>query len=141
MNWFRKMMMGRYGMDQLSIALLVLYTVLYLSGQLTRLYVLMLLAFIPLALCFFRIFSRNVNKRYNENYRFTNWWNPVQVKLRRAAQKVQAWFRKTAGKAKDRKTHRYYKCPNCTNTLRVPRGRGKICITCPVCKTEFVKKT
>ncbi len=141
MNWFRKMMMGRYGTDQLSIALLALYMVLYLSAQLTRWYVLMLISFIPFFLCFFRMFSRNVSKRYNENYKFMNWWNPVWMWIRRNAYKVRSWFQNAAGRTKDRKTHRYYKCPNCSNTLRVPKGKGKISITCPVCKTEFIKKT
>ncbi len=141
MNWFRKMMIGRYGTDQLAIALIVLYVVLSFSARLSRLYILMLLSFIPLILCVFRILSRNINKRYDENRRFMNWWNPAWTWLRHAAYKTQTWFRKTSDRIKDSKTHRYYKCPNCSNTLRVPRGRGKICITCPVCKTDFIKKT
>ena len=139
MNWFRKMMAGRYGTDQLSIALLVLYMLLYLLAQITGWYVLALLSFIPFIWCFFRMFSRNVNKRYSENYRFTSWWNPIWAKMRGVVYKVKAWFRKTTGRMKDKKTHKYYKCPNCSNTLRVPKGKGKISITCPVCKTEFIK--
>ena len=40
-----------------------------------------------------------------------------------------------------RSTYRFYKCPQCKQTVRVPKGRGKICITCPKCKTEFIKKS
>ena len=40
-----------------------------------------------------------------------------------------------------RSTYRFFKCPQCKQTVRVPKGRGKICITCPKCKTEFIKKS
>ena len=141
MNWLRKMMTGRYGADQLSVALFVVYILLYFTAQITRSFILVLLSFIPFAFFVFRMFSRNISKRYQENYRFLNWWNPVWVRLRGVLYKVQAWFRKLSVRWKDRRTHRYYKCPKCRNTLRVPKGRGKIAITCPVCKTEFIKKT
>lgn len=130
MNWLRRTMMGRYGADQLSIAMLILYFVVSLVGQFTHLYVIVLISYIPMVLCFFRILSRNTSKRYQENYAFLKLWNPVV-----------SWFKKTVSRMKDSKYYRYYKCPNCSNTLRVPKGKGKICITCPVCKKEFIKKT
>jgi len=141
MNWLRKMMMGRYGTDQLTFGLLILYMVLSFSSQLTRWYVLMLLSLVPLILCFYRMLSRNVSRRYAENQQFLKWWAPVKAWLSRAFYKTQIWFRSKQNRLKGMKTHRYYKCPHCSNTLRVPKGRGKIFITCPVCKTEFVKKT
>lgn len=130
MDWLRRVMMGRYGTDQLSIALLVLYAVLYLLAQILRLPVLAIIAIVPFVLCFFRMFSRNISRRYQENNMFLKYWSPVP-----------AWFRRMTARMKDRRTHRYYKCPNCSRTLRVPKGRGKISITCPVCRTEFIKKT
>jgi ribosomal protein S27E len=130
MDWFRRMMMGRYGTDQLSIALLILYMVLSLILQFIRLPFLSLLALVPLAICFYRIFSRNINRRYEENARFLKWWYPVKTRIQKSYSRFQ-----------DRQTHRYFKCPHCSNTLRVPRGKGKISITCPVCRTEFIKKT
>lgn len=141
MNWLKKMMLGRYGNDQLSIALLILYMVLSFSSQITRWNILMLLSFVPLILCFYRMLSRNISKRYIENQQFLKWWGPVKAWLSRIAHKIQTRFRKFSGRRKGMKTHRYYKCPNCSNTLRVPKGRGKISITCPVCKTSFIKKT
>jgi hypothetical protein len=130
MDWFRRVMMGRYGNDQLSIALLVFYVVLSIAAQVTHLYVIMLIAYIPLVLCFYRMLSRNTGRRYQENVRFLKYWNPVQLRLYNFGKRM-----------KDRKTHRYFKCPNCSSMLRVPRGKGKISITCPMCKKEFVKKT
>ena len=41
---------------------------------------------------------------------------------------------------KDRE-HRYFDCPKCRQLVRVPRGKGKIAITCPRCREKFVKKT
>ena len=130
MAWLRKIMMGRYGTDQLSIALLVLYFLMSVAARAANLYVIMLISYIPLALCFYRMLSRNTSRRYRENVQFLKYWDPIRL-----------WFYHTANKMKDLKTHRYYKCPKCSNTLRVPRGKGKISITCPVCRTEFVKKT
>jgi hypothetical protein len=130
MEWLRRMMMGRYGTDQLSIALLIVYGVLSLAARAANLFVLVLLSFVPLILCFYRMFSRNISRRYQENVQFLKWWGPVRL-----------WFQNTGNRIKDRRTHRYYKCPKCSSTLRVPKGRGKISITCPVCKTQFVKKT
>ena len=130
MNWLRNFMAGRYGMDQLSVALLVFYLLFAFVGQAARLPLLTWLALIPLLLCWFRIFSRNISKRYQENSMFLKFWNPVMQ-----------WFRGQKSRFRDRKTHRYFKCPNCSNTLRVPKGRGKIQITCPVCRKEFIRKT
>jgi hypothetical protein len=130
MDWFRRMMMGRYGNDQLSVALFVLYFILWILAQILHIWVLVWIAMIPLVLCFYRMFSRNTSRRYKENYEFLKFWNPIK-----------AWFKKTTGMIKGLKYYRYYKCPNCSHTLRVPKGKGKICITCPVCRKEFVKKT
>ena len=41
---------------------------------------------------------------------------------------------------KDRE-HRYFDCPKCRQPVRVPRGKGKIMITCPKCKERFQRKT
>jgi hypothetical protein len=130
MEWFRKVMMGRYGTDQLSIALLVFYMVLSVVARVSNIYVFVIISFIPFVLCFYRMLSKNISKRYQENAQFLKFWNPVRL-----------WFFNLINRMKDRKTHCYFKCPKCSRTLRVPKGRGKISITCPMCKTEFIKKT
>ncbi|MGX8702319.1 hypothetical protein [Caproiciproducens sp.] len=141
MDWFRRMMTGRYGTDQFSVALAVFYALLSLIAQLFRLPVLLLLAYVPLVFCFYRMFSKNISRRYQENTRFLKWWSPVQDRLRRTFYRLRSRTHNTAYRMRDRKTHRYYKCPHCSNILRVPKGKGKISITCPVCRTEFIKKT
>jgi hypothetical protein len=130
MDWLRRVMVGRYGVDQLSIGLLILDIVLGLVNQFVRTPVLSVLCFLILILCYVRIFSRNIQKRYEENCKFLKLINPVRY-----------WFKKTVRRAKESKTHCFYKCPNCRQTIRVPRGKGKIQITCPKCRTQFIKKT
>ncbi len=130
MNFLRRMMVGRYGSDQLNSALLVVSLVLLLLQWLTRWRWMSILVLVLLALCYFRLFSRNIQARYAENQRFLQWWRPVRQKLQNARLRFA-----------DRKTHRYYKCPQCKKRLRVPRGRGKINITCPQCGTQFVRKS
>lgn len=117
-DWFRRFMYGRYGSDQLSMFLLILGVVLCLLGSFTRLYWLGFLAYIPLILSIFRMYSRNIYKRRGENQRFLRLFQPLR----------------------DRE-HRYYACPRCRQKIRVPRGKGKIRITCPKCGERFEKKT
>ncbi|HAB61833.1 MAG TPA: hypothetical protein DCE48_14265, partial [Lachnospiraceae bacterium] len=64
MNWLRRVMIGRYGVDQLSIALLVISVILTIVGIFPNTHVLSTLALIPLLLCYFRTFSKNTRKRY-----------------------------------------------------------------------------
>jgi hypothetical protein len=130
MNGLQKFMMGRYGRDQLSIALLVFSLLLTWTGTLTRLPVLTLISYIILGICIFRMLSRNVNKRSIENYKFNMLISPVY-----------SWFKKKQKHAVDAKTHRYFECPSCKTNLRVPKGKGNIVITCPKCKTELKKRT
>ena len=120
-------MMGRYGADQLNIFLLITAVVLCLvSFILSRLgavcaisgMVVNLLSYGVLVWYLLRFFSRNVEKRFVENRRFLVWKSRLT----------------------DRQ-NRYFRCPNCKQTVRVPRGRGKICIKCPKCSEKFIKKT
>lgn len=136
-NWFmrfldgyRRFMYGRYGVDKLTVAILIVYFILYLSAQFARSYLLLIFSLIVFVLCWVRVFSRNIAQRQKENEVFLRTWN-----------KVKSWMQTLRGRFRDRKTHRYFRCPNCSSTLRVPKGRGKICITCPVCRKEFIKKT
>lgn len=76
------------------------------------------------------MFSRDIGKRSMENYKFCMLFSPVYD-----------WIKKCQRRSKDLKTHKYFKCPTCNIKLRVPRGKGKILITCPKCNTQFTKKT
>ncbi len=122
-------MYGRNGADQLSITLLALYGVLYLLSAVTGFAIFGVMAIVPAGLSAFRVLSRNIGKRRAENARFMSLIDPV---IR--------WFRLRRTIRTDRE-HCYFKCPNCGQQLRVPRGKGKVQITCRTCGTSFEKVT
>jgi hypothetical protein len=132
MDKFKRFMYGRYGGDSLSRALLVLSFILLIITSFLpkKLFWLTLVAYIPAVVCIFRIFSRNTFKRQRENYKYVKVKNHVLYILR-----------SKSARAKDLKTHKYFKCKNCKQTLRVPRRQGKITITCPKCKNSFRGKS
>ena len=123
-------MAGRYGVDELSKFLNIVLLVLLVMSIFIRSGILYLLALGILIYSYFRMLSRNISKRYEENQKFVNFRYRNVVKWNN--------FKKRFAQ---RKEYRFYHCPQCKQTVRVPRGRGKICITCPKCRTEFVKKS
>jgi hypothetical protein len=129
MNFIRRMMAGRYGGDQLSLCLLVAYLVLSLLGSLLRFAPLSWISYVVFALGAYRMFSRNIAKRRDENMRFCNLVRPFFD-----------WCKLCSVKRKDR-DHAYFKCPNCRQTLRVPRGKGRINIHCRSCGAGFETKS
>lgn len=126
---FRRFMMGRYGVDQLSRALMIIGIVCIALQWITNLHIFSWLILALLALVYFRMFSRNLQARYAENQQFLSIWNRVKNSVTGFQTRITD------------KTHRYYRCPSCKKRLRVPKGRGKINITCPQCRTQFVKKS
>jgi len=130
MNWLKRFMIGRYGMDHLTMFLLFLSIILSFIASLSGIFWLTLIGYIIFGIGIYRMLSRNTAKRSMENYRFFMFINPIYTR-----------FLKIRGQFQDRKTHRFYKCPNCKAKLRLPKGKGKITITCPQCNTTFKKKT
>ena len=126
MERLKKMMVGRYGMDQLSMALLIVGMILLIMTLPFKWLLLRLLPLIPIILCYYRIFSKNIYKRQQENFKFIRFYTPIYKRLNIYIKRF-----------KERKTHRYFKCPTCKQTLRVPKGKGNIAITCPKCKNIF----
>lgn len=132
MDWLRRFMYGRYGGDNLSRGLLVLSFILLMVVNLLPHYLwpLTFLSYIPGFICIYRIFSRNIYKRQQENYKY--------LQLRNA---VIFWFRGKLNRTKNLKNYKYFTCPNCKQKLRVPRKQGKISISCPKCKSNFKGKS
>ena len=116
----RHFMAGRYGTDKLNIAILFGGVAFCLLSLLIRKLSLLftVISYVLLLWAIFRCLSRNTYRRYQENSRYL-------ALLRRL---------------RDR-DHRYFHCPRCRQPIRVPRGKGKIAITCPKCKEKFVKDT
>lgn len=132
MNWLKKFMYGRYGGDNLSRALLILsFALMIIAGFLPKsLSSLVVIGYIPTVVCILRILSRNIYKRRQENYKYLKIENSVV-----------GWFKQKLNRAKDSKTHKYFTCPDCKQKLRVPKGQGKISVTCPKCKKSFKAKS
>ena len=132
-NWLRNVgyklrtglahfMSGRYGTDKLNMATLctgLVFSLLasFAPGAAVKL-LFTTVAYIFMFIAIFRSLSRNVYKRYEENRKFLLFFQ----------------------KLKD-KDHRYYNCPRCHQQVRVPKGKGKISITCPKCREKFIKTT
>ena len=123
-------MAGRYGTDQLSKVILWISLACLAVSMFTRLNVFYILGLVLLTYTYYRMFSRNVAKRYAENQKYLNWRYGFAV--RRNKRKVH-W--------EQRKIYRFYKCPQCRQKVRVPKGKGKVAITCPKCRMEFVRKS
>ena len=125
---FRRFMIGRYGTDDLSKFMLIVAVVLWVLNMFSDGRIFYSWGLLILILAYVRMFSRNIQKRYQENQKY------LEIK-----QKVLARFRKEKSNMQQRKTHHIYVCPTCKQKIRIPRGKGRICITCPKCKTEFTK--
>lgn len=127
---FRDFMYGRYGMDQLSRFLSFVALILLILSMFIHIWIFYIAALAVLAWSYFRVFSRNTSRRYAENERFLG-----------MVSRVAGLFRgRGAYQGRDR-AHRYFTCPQCRQKVRVPRGKGKICITCPRCRREFIRRT
>lgn len=123
-------MSGRYGADQLSRFLLGAAVVCLLVNLFTRWQALYLISLLILGICYFRMFSRNYAKRSAENQKYLD-----------TTRNVRARFAKSKNRIAQSREYHIYKCPSCGQKIRIPRGKGKICITCPKCRHEFEKKS
>lgn len=132
---FIKFMYGRYGVDELSRSMLACSFIVSLVGIVVRPWVwwasliLFVVSIALMTLIFVRMFSKNINRRVLENHTFLAKTAKIRNKIK---------FIKT--RYKDRKIYKYVKCPHCKSYSRVPKGKGRIKITCRVCKKQFEKE-
>lgn len=103
--------------------------VLVLAYILTRLPLLLYVGVVLLGFCYYRMFSRNISKRTEENYRY------YAVKDR-----IRSKFSSLRDQWNNRKLYHYYRCPSAARSCGCP-GRGRIQISCPRCGTQFIKKS
>ncbi len=128
-SWMMRFMAGRYGGDQLNILLIAFYVILYVVYLFTRMVIFELLALILIIMSLYRSLSRDLDRRRGENARFLQVVRPI----------ARRWntFR---SRTHDRE-HRYFKCPNCGQQMRVPRGKGRITVHCRSCGAVFEEKS
>lgn len=126
-------MYGRRGTDEFSRFLLIVtlaFIVLswLFQGVLKSLFSLLTIA--SLVYCYYRILSKDIYKRQKENA----WY--LQKKAA-----VQKWFRSVRDRWNQRKEYKFFRCPSCHTLLRVPKGKGKILLTCRKCGNRFERKS
>ena len=167
MEWLRDFMNGRRGPDHLTLALLIIYWPFSLLGRITRFPFYDTLALICLAVAIFRVLSRDLARRERENQLFLKGCNTLSAWFRRhrpggvkkasGAKKGGGFFasRKAAkagqaagaagaagspGAADADRAHAHFPCPDCGQSLRIPRVSGEITVTCPKCGAKFDKR-
>ena len=128
-SFLSRFMAGRYGTDQLNNTMIIAYVVLYLISIFTRWSVLYWIALVLVFVTLFRTMSRQLDRRRAENAKFLQLVRPLNRKLKNLKVRIRD------------KDHRYFKCPNCSQYLRVPRGKGKITVSCRSCHATFQEKT
>ncbi len=123
---FGRMFLGRNGPDQLSLAMMLLAMVLSFVPW-TYMFVISLTL---TGVAVWRMFSRNIDKRRRENF--------VLMKL---VNNIKTWYYRINARRQQNKQYRIFKCPQCGQKLRVPRGKGKVAIKCSKCGNKLIKTT
>lgn len=133
---FQKFMVGRYGIDQLWRALLIFYliaivitNIVYRYSKIAY-YSLSVICAAIIVFAVFRVFSKNIEARRRENQDWLKITGGIRQKI---------LFQKE--RSKQRKTHKFVKCKKCKKTLRLPKNKGKLNVTCPHCKNQFIVNT
>lgn len=131
---FSKFMYGRYGTDKLNMFLVIMLLVFAVGNFSVRNeYFSMVFTsweFLLIFLIYYRMFSKNISKRYAENQKYLSIEN-----------RVRRFFGKSKYMQQQRKEFHIYTCPQCKQKIRIPRRKGKISIRCPKCGSEFVKNS
>ena len=119
-------MAGRYGTDRLYHFLLAICSILIIINIFANSFILSILESALIVYTFYRVMSRNIYKRQQENEKF--------IKI---IDKPKKFINLQKCKVRDRETHVYRKCPSCKNNLRLPKQKGKHTVVCPCCKNRF----
>ena len=139
-----KFLEGTYGVDLLSL-FLILISCIFNIWDITRVFSIILLVF-----AFYRAFSKNIYKRSNELYKFTNLANKVLFRFgkrlpdnmpRTSLENIPLIFSQLKYVINQKRQYKIVKCPNCGQKLRLPRGQKKIIVTCKMCRFEFKERT
>ena len=122
MNKFYEFMRGRYGADELCAVCVVLALILQIILSLFDVWWLSLIPLVPVAWTLYRMLSRNIVARRREN---------------QVIAEIKAFAKLCINRIRDRRTHVYFKCLSCKTTLRLPRNKGDVSVTCPKCQAKM----
>lgn len=113
-----------YGIDKLSKHL-------YITGIIISLIrPLYILGLVLIVYSSWRCISNNKYKRYRELQSYEHFISILAYKIRYFTNLINP-----------NNAYKIFKCPNCSQKLRVPKKKGKITITCKNCKTSFKGKS
>jgi len=126
---FRRFMTGRRGGDELSFAMLIAGLIVSLLSSIFGSTLLYFAGMILYILSVFRMFSRNLTKRYEENVKYVAW-----------RQKTRTAASQSIIRLKNMRKYKYFKCPECGALLKLPRKVGEVTVTCGKCRHQFKKK-
>jgi len=129
-NRMRLWMQGRYGQDELNQVLLWSALGLTLLGSILEAELFSVLAMPLLIWSLIRCYSRNIHRRREERAAWLRFWR-----------KIRDFFALQKRRWTDRKTYKYFRCKNCGAVMRVPKGKGKLRITCRQCRREMTKRS
>lgn len=116
-------MRGRNGSDELNRVIVYGALIIYIISLLTNSMVLYYIGFILMIYAMYRMLSRNLYVRREENRKFVTWLETTRVKM------------------SQRKDYKIFKCKGCGRNIRVPRGKGKVEVTCPMCGSKTIHRT
>ena len=131
----KKLMAGRNGMDRLSFILIIFFLLLY---PVKYLYI---LGAIFLGIAIFRIFSKDISKRRMELAKYDQMTYRQFMFLNKLFSPFTKKLKILSHRAKEGKNYKYLKCSNCKETLKVPKGKGNIKVTCPKCGASKIIKS
>jgi len=123
-------MRGRYGADELNFFIFILILIMIVANAFFKKPIINGISTILIVYAYYRMLSRDITSRYNENKKFLDIMSPLSSKIFSEKNKF-----------KNRKTYKYIKCPNCNLEMRVPRGKGKIIVKCNKCNEKFNAKS
>ena len=120
---FRRFMVGRYGSDELNRFLVWIFIA-----------ILFVRIFIHSGF-YYRMFSKNTSQRFKENQRYLN----LRFRVTEWAKGVRSG--KWKEDLEEVKKYKIFKCPNCGQKIRIPRGHGKVSVHCRKCGHDFIGRT
>ncbi len=125
----RAWMMGRYGIDQLFYYLFGIYVIIEVVNIFVRSLILSILATCIMIYALYRVYSRKVYQRYQENQQFLKYLNKIKASIRLLKRRF-----------KEGKHYRFRRCPYCHQVLRLPIKKGYHVCECPICHHDFTVK-